>query len=283
MNELTRRQREIFDFLRDNYQRFAYPPTLDELCAALGMASRGSLYKHIMALIGAGLVEPFTGNKQGGIRLTGQAQRDYAACEHALPFVGRIAAGKPIEALENINYMAVPEVLEKREALLCVADQGRFDDRGRHIRRRLGDHRAAQLRQQRRDRGGADREGRSDPEIHRAVAGESAVDPGQFQHDGAWRTARSRSKSRASWSDKCAVTVHINYTRPSTRRAIMPRRIHMQDQVSNKVEEIMSHYDRCYGELWGMKVLLLAAFLVAGCVWVMSQFVSAYVRPLRAL
>jgi hypothetical protein len=44
----------------------------------------------------------------------------------------------------------------------------------------------------------------------------------------------------------------------------MPRRIHMQDQVSNKVEEIMSHYDRCYGELWGMKVLLLAAFLVVG-------------------
>jgi len=49
MNELTRRQREIFDFLRDNYESFAHPPTLDQLCAALGMASRGSLYKHIMA------------------------------------------------------------------------------------------------------------------------------------------------------------------------------------------------------------------------------------------
>ena len=44
----------------------------------------------------------------------------------------------------------------------------------------------------------------------------------------------------------------------------MPRKIHMQDQVSNKVEEIMSHYDHSYGELWGMKVLLLAAFLVLG-------------------
>ena len=44
----------------------------------------------------------------------------------------------------------------------------------------------------------------------------------------------------------------------------MPRKIHMQDQVSNKVEELMSHYDRRYGELWGMKVLLLAAFLVVG-------------------
>jgi repressor LexA len=51
MEVLTRRQREIFNFLRDNADRFAYPPSLDQLCAALGMASRGSLYKHIMALI----------------------------------------------------------------------------------------------------------------------------------------------------------------------------------------------------------------------------------------
>ena len=67
MEVLTRRQREIFNFLRDNSDRFAYPPSLDQLCAALGMASRGSLYKHIMALIKAGLVEPFRGNKQGGV------------------------------------------------------------------------------------------------------------------------------------------------------------------------------------------------------------------------
>ncbi len=124
MTELTRRQQEIFDFLRDNYERFAYPPTLDELCAALGMASRGSLYKHIMALIGVGLVEPFTGNKQGGIRLTAQAQRDDVACEHALPFVGKIAAGKPIEALENISYMAVPEVLKSEKPCYVLQVQG---------------------------------------------------------------------------------------------------------------------------------------------------------------
>ena len=64
MGVLTRRQREIFNFLRDNYESFVCPPSLDELCAMLGMASRGSLYKHIMALIEAGLVEPFIGTKQ---------------------------------------------------------------------------------------------------------------------------------------------------------------------------------------------------------------------------
>ena len=35
MDVLTRRQREIFNFLRDNTESFAYPPSLDELCAAL--------------------------------------------------------------------------------------------------------------------------------------------------------------------------------------------------------------------------------------------------------
>ena len=112
MDVLTRRQREIFNFLRDNAASFAYPPSLDQLCAVLGMASRGSLYKHIMALIAAGLVEPFTGNKKGGVRLTAQGQRDDSTSEQGLPFVGSIAAGKPIEALETISYMTVPDALK---------------------------------------------------------------------------------------------------------------------------------------------------------------------------
>ena len=124
MNELTRRQREIFYFLRDNYESFAHSPTLDQLCAALGMASRGSLYKHIMALIAADLIEPFASNKQGGIRLSAKAQRDYTACEHSLPFVGKIAAGKPIEALENINYMPVPAMLKSDKPCYVLQVKG---------------------------------------------------------------------------------------------------------------------------------------------------------------
>lgn len=124
MNTLSRRQREIFDFLCNNYEQFAYPPTLDELCAALGMASRGSLYKHITALIAADLVEPFAGNKQGGIRLTERSRRIYGGGEQALPFVGRIAAGKPIEALETVNYLPVPELLKSERPCYVLQVQG---------------------------------------------------------------------------------------------------------------------------------------------------------------
>ncbi len=124
MDVLTRRQREIFNFLRDNQDHFTRPPSLDELCAALDMASRGSLYKHIMALINAGLVEPFNGNKQGGVRLTAQARMEGDAVEQGLPFVGSIAAGKPIEALETVSYMTVPEALKSDKPCYVLQVKG---------------------------------------------------------------------------------------------------------------------------------------------------------------
>ena len=65
---LTRRQREIYNYLVDNAGHFDHPPTLDELCEALGLASRGSLHKHIQALVRAGLVQPMDGSHRG-IRL----------------------------------------------------------------------------------------------------------------------------------------------------------------------------------------------------------------------
>jgi len=124
MDVLTRRQREIFNFLRDNQDHFTRPPSLDELCAALDMASRGSLYKHIVALINAGLVEPFNGNKQGGVRLTVQARMEGDAVEQGLPFVGSIAAGKPIEALETVSYMTVPEALKSDKPCYVLQVKG---------------------------------------------------------------------------------------------------------------------------------------------------------------
>jgi len=100
---LTRTQQMVYEYLRDNEASFQHPPTLDELCSRLGLRSRGSLHKHVQALIHAGLVEPM-GRKRRGIRLTGTA-RDR---EEGIPFAGRIAAGRPIEALEQYERMQVP-------------------------------------------------------------------------------------------------------------------------------------------------------------------------------
>jgi len=104
---LTRKQQIVLDFLTHNQVLFPHPPTLDELCRALNLKSRGSLHKHIKALIIAGFIEPMNGQRRG-IHLIEQASTQQ---EFELPLQGKIAAGKPIEALPQQDFIEVPRYL----------------------------------------------------------------------------------------------------------------------------------------------------------------------------
>jgi repressor LexA len=133
MVSLSRKQQDIYEFLLTNQDKLAYPPTLNELRLMLGLASRGSLHKHVKALIGAGLVKPMN-RKQTGIRLTDKATEQLTEQNTGLPYVGRIAAGKPIEAIENISYMSVPEQIKTTNPCYVLQvkgdsmiDEGIFD------------------------------------------------------------------------------------------------------------------------------------------------------------
>lgn len=108
MDALTRRQQAVYDFIRANQDQFEHPPTLDELCRAMGLSSKGSMHKHIQALIDAGLVAPMD-RRHRGIRLSDNRAADWP--EDSLPFLGAIAAGRPIEAVENPEPLPVPEFL----------------------------------------------------------------------------------------------------------------------------------------------------------------------------
>jgi repressor LexA len=115
---LTRRQQQIYAYLVDNADHFDHPPTHDELCQALGLNSRGSLHKHIRALVQAGLVEPMEGSHRG-IRLVEQP-----AADNAIPLLGRIAAGRPIEAVPQPETLQVPEALLGRGACYVLQVSG---------------------------------------------------------------------------------------------------------------------------------------------------------------
>ena len=115
---LTRRQQQIFEFLCANTDSFTHPPTLDELAGALGLRSRGSLHKQIQALIDAGLIEPMNRTRRG-IRLTAETR-----AEGTLPLLGRIAAGRPIEAVEDNQHMSVPPPLRSGEDCYVLQVQG---------------------------------------------------------------------------------------------------------------------------------------------------------------
>jgi repressor LexA len=122
---LTRKQQEIFDFLVQNQDSFRHPPTLEELCASLGVSSRGSLHAHIKALIDAKLIEA-PERKQRGIRLTDYARQLIGGSDNegSLPFVGTIAAGRPIEAVETISYMAIPDQLRTQKPCYVLKIKG---------------------------------------------------------------------------------------------------------------------------------------------------------------
>lgn len=120
---LTRRQQEIYDYLREQLPRLPHPPTLDELCQALGLKSRGSLHKQIQALIDAGLVEPMN-NLRRGIRLTQAANEPEASDAEELPLYGYIAAGQPIEAISNPDTIAVPPPLRTQNPCFVLQVRG---------------------------------------------------------------------------------------------------------------------------------------------------------------
>ena len=126
MDTLSRKQKEIMDFLQQNQERFTHPPTLDELCAGLGLKSRGSLHRLVQGLIETNLIEPLN-RKHPGIRLTEKARKialETMQSLNSLRYVGIIAAGKPIEAIEDSRYMCIPDEIKTEKPCYVLKVKG---------------------------------------------------------------------------------------------------------------------------------------------------------------
>lgn len=91
--ELTPRQAEILEFIRDTLQETGMPPTRAEISLALGFASHNAAEEHLRALERKGAIEMIDGTARG-IRLMEQL---------GLPLIGRVAAGSPILAEAHVQ------------------------------------------------------------------------------------------------------------------------------------------------------------------------------------
>jgi len=123
MPSLTRRQQEIYEYLLTHLHEFPHPPTLNELCDALGLSSRGSLHKQLQALIKEGLIEPMN-NQRRGVRLVQTATDDIDPDVNELPLYGRIAAGQPIEAVSTPETITVPPPLRTENPCYVLEVKG---------------------------------------------------------------------------------------------------------------------------------------------------------------
>jgi repressor LexA len=109
--DLTKRQQEIFDFIKRYSAKYGYPPTVRDIGKAVGLASSSTVHAHLSNLEKIGLLrrDPSKPRALELLDRAAQGVRDMVR-PSGLPLVGHVAAGQPVLAEENIeDYVEVPE------------------------------------------------------------------------------------------------------------------------------------------------------------------------------
>lgn len=117
MKELTARQQEIYDLIKDHIAATGMPPTRAEIAQQLGFRSANAAEEHLKALARKGAIEMIAGSSRG-IRLLLEDD-----IEEGLPLIGQVAAGSPILAQAHIesHYQVDPTLFKpKADFLLRV-------------------------------------------------------------------------------------------------------------------------------------------------------------------
>jgi repressor LexA len=122
--DLTKRQQEIFDFIKKYSAKYGYPPTVRDIGKAVGLASSSTVHAHLANLEKIGLLRRDP-SKPRALELLDRAAEGVKSLvqPNGLPLVGHVAAGQPVLAEENIeDYVDVPAVAggEVGEYLLRV-------------------------------------------------------------------------------------------------------------------------------------------------------------------
>jgi repressor LexA len=107
--KLTKRQREIAEFIKHYAAKYGYPPTVREIGKAVGLASSSTVHAHLANLEKYGVLKR-NPSKPRAIELFIDKARK-AISPSGLPLVGQVAAGQPVLAEENIEeYVQVPAI-----------------------------------------------------------------------------------------------------------------------------------------------------------------------------
>jgi len=122
--ELTPRQKAILDFVIDNIREGGYPPTIAEIGAHFGISSTNGVNDHLVALERKGYIE--RSSKARGIRITEKAAVGLYESEpvQRVPLLGRIAAGSPILAQENVEELVPVQDSVVGDRGFCLRVQG---------------------------------------------------------------------------------------------------------------------------------------------------------------
>jgi repressor LexA len=117
---ITRRQRQVYDFISDFVQEKGYSPSFEEIGEGLGLSSLATVHKHISNLEGKGLLKRDY-NRSRSIDILPIKTRAKAMpppSDYSLPLVGRIAAGQPIEQVETPESISLADFTRSKDVFV---------------------------------------------------------------------------------------------------------------------------------------------------------------------
>ncbi|VAX30828.1 SOS-response repressor and protease LexA [hydrothermal vent metagenome] len=123
---LTKRQQEIFQYLKDHIQNKGYAPSIMEIGRRFGLSSPATVHKHLTHLENKGLISK-QHNLSRAIEIVEEKTDSELPREYVL--LGSIVAGKPIEVLENREMIALmPDTNDKDIFVLRVEGNSMIED-----------------------------------------------------------------------------------------------------------------------------------------------------------
>jgi repressor LexA len=128
LKDLSKRQREIFDYISRYLGNHGYPPTVREIGKAVGLTSSSTVHAHLAKLESLGVLRRDPTKPRAIEVLVQRAKK--AVKPSGLPLVGQVAAGEPILAEENVEeYLQVPDVIggEDGDYILRVRGESMVD------------------------------------------------------------------------------------------------------------------------------------------------------------
>lgn len=119
---LTRRQREVMEFIAGFLQEHGYSPSFQEMARGLGLSSLATVHKHILTLERKGFLRRGYNQSRSiepGPRYLQEARRARQERTRAeLPLLGRIAAGQPLEALEQPSTISLGDFTRQKDVFV---------------------------------------------------------------------------------------------------------------------------------------------------------------------
>ena len=118
---ITRRQRELYDFISEFVQKNGYSPSFDEIREGMGLNSLATVHKHVTNLEKKGLLTRDYNRSRSIDLLPPKGRLKQAMSVNTtmvLPLLGRIAAGQPIEAVENPETISLADFVRSKEVFV---------------------------------------------------------------------------------------------------------------------------------------------------------------------